>query len=84
MDLLLATQAEQSKVPVIRPTSLESTALGAAKIAGLAEGVWANLDELAQRWRASATFFPTDGLAELSDDTYRSWCDALDRSRGWV
>jgi len=84
MDLLLATQAEQSKVPVIRPTSLETTALGAAKIAGLAEGVWANLDELAQRWRASATFLPTDGLAELSDDAYRTWCDALDRSRGWV
>ena len=84
MDLLLGLQAEQSKVPVVRPSSLESTALGAAKIAGLAEGVWASTDELADLWAASATFTPTKGLGDLSDVAYRAWGDALERSRGWA
>ncbi len=47
MDLLLELQAEQSRMPVARPISLESTALGAATVAGLAEGVWSSLDDLA-------------------------------------
>ena len=84
MDLLLTTQAEQSKVPVVRPTSLESTALGAAKVAGLAEGVWANLDELAALWQAEATFSPTPGLGELADAAYGAWVDAVERARHWA
>ena len=52
MDLLLELQAEQSRMPVARPRSLESTALGAATVAGLAEGVWSSLDELAALWEA--------------------------------
>ena len=84
MDLLLSHQAEQSKAPVVRPESLESTALGAAKIAGLAEGVWGGVGELAAMWTSSATFSPTDGLGEVADATYRAWCDALERSRGWA
>ena len=47
MDLLLELQAEQSRMPVARPRSLESTALGAATVAGLAEGMWSSLSELA-------------------------------------
>ena len=50
MDLLLELQAEQSRMPVARPASLESTALGAATVAGLAEGVWSSLGELAGLW----------------------------------
>ena len=84
MDLLLSHQAEQSKAPVVRPVSLESTALGAAKIAGLAEGVWGDLRELADLWASSATFTPTEGLSELADAAYEAWCDALERSRGWT
>ena len=84
MDLLRSHQAEQSKAPVVRPVSLESTALGAAKIAGLAEGVWGDLRELADLWASSATFTPTEGLSELADAAYEAWCDALERSRGWT
>ena len=55
MDLLLELQAEQSRMPVARPRSLESTALGAATVAGLAEGVWSSLDELAAPGRPSVS-----------------------------
>ena len=54
MDLLLQLQADQLGVPVQRPRSLESTALGAATLAGLAEGVWGSVDELADLWVAEA------------------------------
>ena len=84
MDLLLAHQAEQSKAPVIRPTSLETTALGAAKVAGLAEGVWGSMAELERLWEASAIFSPTEGFSDLADAAYASWCDAVSRSRKWA
>ena len=51
MDLLLQLQAEQSRMPVARPRSTESTALGAATVAGLAEGIWGSLDELGGLWQ---------------------------------
>ena len=57
MDLLLQLQAEQSRMPVARPASLESTGLGAATLAGLAEGMW-TLDDLAGHWSSSARFEP--------------------------
>ena len=50
MDLLLELQADQLGVPVARPVVQETTALGAAYLAGLAEGVWGSLDELAGQW----------------------------------
>ena len=53
-------------MPVARPCSLESTALGAATLAGLAEGVWSSLDELAGLWEAEAVFEP-QLPAELTD-----------------
>ncbi len=58
MDLLLQLQAEQSRMTVARPRSLESTALGAATLAGLAEGVWSSLDELSALWEAESVFEP--------------------------
>ena len=58
MDLLLQMLADQIRVPVARPASLETTALGAATLAGLAEGVWASLDELAALWEADRVFEP--------------------------
>ena len=50
MDLLLQLVADQSRLPVVRPRSVETTAIGAATLAGLAEGVWGSLDELAALW----------------------------------
>ncbi len=83
MDLLLELQAEQSRMPVARPRSLETTALGAATIAGLAEGVWSSLAELAALWRAEQTFEP-QLPPELADATYAVWRRVVDKSMGWA
>jgi glycerol kinase len=83
MDLLLALQAEQSRMPVSRPRSTESTALGAATLAGLTEGMWGSPDELAGLWEAEARFEP-ELPVELTDAVYAGWQRAVDRSRGWA
>ena len=83
MDLLLQLQAEQSRMPVARPQSTESTALGAATLAGLAEGMWGSPDELAGLWAAEARFEP-ELPVELTDAFYAGWQRAVDRSRAWA
>ncbi len=83
MDLLLRLQAEQSRMPVARPRSTESTGLGAATLAGLAEGVWGSLDELHGLWSASSEFEP-ELPAELTDALYAVWRRTVDRARGWA
>jgi glycerol kinase len=83
MDLLLRLQAEQSRMPVSRPRSTESTALGAATLAGLTEGMWGSPDELAGLWTAAAQFEP-ELPVELTDAVYAGWQRAVDRSRGWA
>ena len=80
MNLLLELQADQVRVPVARPRSTESTALGAAMLAGLAEGVWAGLDELAALWQLDVEHRPqTDQL--VTDAAYAQWLRTVDRSR---
>src|SRR6202789_1693157 len=83
MGLLLALQAEQSRMPVARPASLESTALGAATVAGLAEGVWSSLAELAGLWGAAAVFEPQLPV-ELTDAMHEVWRRAVEKSKGWA
>jgi glycerol kinase len=83
MDLLLELQAEQSRMPVARPRSLESTALGAATVAGLAEGVWSSLDELAAGWEAERVFEP-QLPPELADATHAVWRRAVEKAKGWA
>jgi glycerol kinase len=83
MDLLLELQAEQSRMPVARPASLESTALGAATVAGLAEGVWTSLAELAGLWRAE-TVFEAQLPVELADALHAVWRRAVEKSMGWA
>jgi glycerol kinase len=83
MDLLLALQAEQSRMPVARQASLESTALGAATVAGLAEGVWSSLTELAGLWQAHTVFEP-ELPAELTDALHAGWRRAVEKSMGWA
>ncbi len=83
MDLLLELQAEQSRMPVARPRALESTALGAATLAGLVEGVWASLAELSALWQAERTFEP-QLPPELADATYAVWRRAVEKSMGWA
>ncbi|MGP0003589.1 MAG: FGGY family carbohydrate kinase [Acidimicrobiales bacterium] len=83
MDLLLQLQADQSRVEVIRPRTTEVTALGAAMLAGLAEGVWGSLDDLVQLSPVEASFQPSATPARADRD-HDQWRRALERSRGWA
>ena len=83
MDLLLQLQADQLQVPVARPRVQETTALGAAYLAGLAEGVWETPQEVASHWALDAEFTPAIGRA-AADSRHAGWRRALERSRGWA
>ena len=83
MDLLLQLQADQLRVPVSRPVMQETTALGAAYLAGLAEGVWGSLEEVAALWQLDAEFTPQLDAA-LADLVHGEWRRAVDRSRHWA
>ena len=85
MDLLMQLQADQVGVPVRRPRDHETTALGAAFLAGLAEGVWPSLQSVSQRWELDAEFLPATGDAALiADALHEQWSRAVERSRHWV
>ncbi len=83
MDLLLQLVADQLQVPVARPTVQETTALGAAYLAGLAAGVWGSLEEVGANWALDRAFTPGVG-AEAADVGYGEWKRAVERSRGWA
>lgn len=83
MDLLLQLQADQLQVPVARPSVQETTALGAAYLAGLAEGVWSSFDELDRYWTLEHRAEPA-GDPELADAAHRQWLRAVERSRDWA
>jgi glycerol kinase len=81
-DLLLQFQADILGVRVVRPRISETTALGAAYLAGLAVGYWRDRDDIAAHWHTSRSFEPVmdrERMAVLS----RLWRKALDCSRGW-
>ncbi len=80
MDLLLQLQADQLQVPVARPTIAETTALGAAYLAGLAVGVWGSLDEIASHWQLDREFTPVATPA-AADQRYAGWKRAVERAR---
>jgi glycerol kinase len=81
MDLLLQTQADQLNVDVLRSRELESTALGAALLAGLAEDVWQSLDDVAAVWQLDRRFTPR--RTGLEDTVYGQWQTGVNRSLGW-
>ncbi|MEC7383456.1 MAG: glycerol kinase GlpK [Actinomycetota bacterium] len=83
MDLLLQFQADQLGVTVRRPVDHETTALGAARLAGLAEGVWTSLDELAADWELDAEFSPEPDRT-MTDLAHQQWKRAVDRSLNWA
>jgi glycerol kinase len=82
-DGLLQFQADLLGVDVVRPQVTETTALGAAYLAGLAVGFWNSTDELSSHWRADRRFAPS---RPLSHSTARraEWREALSRSKGWI
>jgi glycerol kinase len=82
MDLLLQLQADQLRIPVSRPRQQETTALGAAYLAGLAEGVWGSLTEVASLWQLDVAFEPQADQA-VADLLHGEWLRAVERSRTW-
>ena len=83
MDLLLQLQADQLGVPVARPKVQETTALGAAYLAGLAEGVWSSLDELGGHWALEHRAEPAEDRT-AADAAHATWLRAVERSRDWA
>src|SRR5690349_1183234 len=81
-DLLLQLQADQLGVPVRRPVVAETTALGAAFLAGLGTGVWGSTDELAQTWSLDRRFDPTGGARD--DGRYDRLREAVRRASAWT
>jgi glycerol kinase len=82
MDLLCQFQADLLGVTVRRPAEQGTTALGAAYLAGIAEGVWASPAEAAAAWREDAAFTPRMDRAEV-DARLAVWARAVERSRDW-
>ena len=80
-DLLCQLQADQLGVPVQRPEVLETTALGAAFLAGLGTGVWSSPQELVDTWRLDRRFEPVPGARE--GEGYARWQRAVERAKGW-
>jgi glycerol kinase len=83
MDFLCQFQADQIGVVVQRPTDQETTALGAAFLAGLAEGVWPDLDAVGAQWSLDAEFTP-EADREHADALHTQWLRAVERSRAWI
>ena len=81
-DHLMQFQADVLGVSVVRPAITETTALGAAYLAGLAVGVWSDVDEVAAQWREERRFEPSMSEDERSLRLH-SWRRALERAREW-
>jgi glycerol kinase len=81
-NLLLQFQADLLRVPVVRPRVVETTALGAAYLAGLAVGFWKDRDEIQKGWQADRTFEPQTSPDEAAHRRGR-WTEALKRAREW-
>jgi glycerol kinase len=82
-NLLLQMQADFLQAPVVRSAVTETTALGAAYLAGLAAGVYKSTHEISSQWRAERRFeprIPADQAAAMR----RRWKQAVERTRGWA
>jgi len=82
-DLMMQFQADLLGVPVVRPKVLETTALGAAYLAGLTVDLWKSREELASHWKAEKRFEPRMARAEAAEKMAR-WREAVTRARGWA
>jgi glycerol kinase len=81
-NLLMQFQADILQVPVVRPRIVETTALGAAYLAGLAVGFWSNDNDLKAAWQTDRVFEPRKPAEEVAYRR-RRWADALSRAREW-
>jgi glycerol kinase len=81
-DLLMQLQADLAGVPVVRPRVQETTALGAAYLAGLAVGVWKDTGDIAERWQVERRFEPALDRGQAAALRAR-WDRAVERAKGW-
>jgi glycerol kinase len=81
-DLLMQFQADILGVPVVRPVVTETTALGAAYLAGLAVGFWSSQDEIAAQWQMDRRFAPRMSQDERAQ-RLTIWRRAIERARAW-
>jgi len=75
-------QANSIDTRVVRPMVTETTALGAAYLAGLATGYWNSLDELKSQWQVDKVFSPIKDQTEI-EKVVRDWKKAVERSKNW-
>ena len=81
-NMLMQFQADLLGVPVVRPAVQETTALGAAYLAGLAVGFWRNQEEIGKQWKIDQTFEPAM-KSDKRDKLRASWNKALERAKTW-
>jgi glycerol kinase len=81
-NLLMQFQADLLQVPVVRPKVAETTAFGAAALAGLAVGFWKDRAQVRQAWQPDRTFEPSQSPDEVAHRRSR-WAEALNRARDW-
>ena len=82
-DVLLQMQADLLRIPVDRPEMVETTAFGAAALAGLSCGFWKDLDEITALRRSQQVFLPQRPQADC-DAYYRLWKRAVGRAGDWI
>lgn len=81
-NLLMQFQADITGSEVVRPIITETTALGAAYLAGLAVGFWKSKEEIAKKWAVSQEYSPNLD-EDVKEKLYRGWKKAVDRAKGW-
>ena len=82
-DLLMQMQADFLGIPVVRPLLTETTALGAAYLAGLGVGIWQTAEEVGELWRPERTFEPSMSAGERAG-RLGQWRRAVERTLGWA
>jgi glycerol kinase len=82
-DLLLQIQADILGRDVVRPAVLETTALGAAYLAGLAVGFWTDRQDVSRNWREDRRFY-SEMSGDKREELYGGWQRAVERARGWA
>ncbi|MEL7568880.1 MAG: FGGY-family carbohydrate kinase, partial [Dehalobacterium sp.] len=82
-NFLMQFQADIINVPVKRPVSIETTALGAAYLAGLATGYWKNKEDVLENWQVSKVFEPEMEVS-ARNERLEGWSKAVKTSFGWA
>lgn len=82
-DIMMQIQSDLIRTPVNRPKMVETTAIGAAYLAGLAVGFWESTDEIAQIRQVDKLFEPRMAI-EKRNEYYKGWLRAVERSRDWI